>query len=312
MGDKERTITRSFKLLSAYYEGGISGEDIGNLARNTKIDWKKPQIESDINLMSEALLKSDFFKYWRSWRKSLRELTQEAIAINYTVLTLIDWENKGRPSTPSSTSFKQFALNAKILLDKSIYEYIKNQWKGSSDSKIKRNIEGARKNSDVWIPINKEKWEELISEMIDQGTINGIKYSASEKVDSTVKLLLIYFNVLNSRSGPDWTIYKLFEFDHIIPRSEIMSSNNEFAKKNISNLFNIQTLPKGDNIIKGDKPLTNITDNWRIEQIEKYSHIPHNKFSDFSSFDDMEALRTYRGSIIKETFSDKRSEVLRE
>ena len=181
MGTEETIITRSFKLLSAYYEGGISRDDVANLAKNTKIDWMKPQIEDDINTMSEQLLKVDFFKYWSSWGKSLRELTQEAVAINYTILILKDWERKDRPTSPSSILFKQFILNAKILLDKSIYEYTANQWKGSSDSKIKKYIGEIDGSLDVWIPIDSAKWSSLISELVDEGILNGVQYSKSEK-----------------------------------------------------------------------------------------------------------------------------------
>lgn len=310
MGTEETIITRSFKLLSAYYEGGISRDDVSNLAKNTKIDWMKPQIEDDINAMSDQLLKADFFKYWGSWGKSLRELTQEAIAMNYTILILKDWERKGKPTTPSSTTFKQFIMNAKNLLDKSIYEYMTNQWKGSSDSKIKKNIEAIKKSPDVWTPIESVKWNSLISELIDEGILIGGQYSKSESIDPKIKLLLIYCNVLNSRTGPDKALYKSFDYDHIIPKNDILSSANDFAKNNISNIFNIETLPKSDNIIKGDKPLSVITEEWKIDQIERYSYIPRDKFDDFSKAAQMKDLKEFRGKEIKKILSEKRVLIL--
>ena len=78
----------------------------------------------------------------------------------------------------------------------------------------------------------------------------------------------------------------------------------------MSNIFNIEPLPKSDNIIKADKPLSSVAEDWKIDQIERYSYIPRDKFKDFSTPDQMEDLKEFRGKEIKKIFSEKRVSVL--
>ncbi len=87
------------------------------------------------------------------------------------------------------------------LLDRSIYEYVTKQWRGSSDSKIANNLEDLeRSGSDLFDPVSSQSWNNLIDEMIEKGTIDGDSYV--DKLDNKrVKLILYYYYILNSVDG---------------------------------------------------------------------------------------------------------------
>ncbi|MCB5903108.1 hypothetical protein LIV42_12630 [Bacillus cereus] len=307
MANKDMTL--GFKLLSAYYIGGISKADVASLAKEKEINWGYIEFESKINQMKNELLKSDTFKFWSSWKKSLLSMTSQAVAINFIVVTLKDWERKGMPANSSSSAHKSFIKNSLITFDQLVYEYITNQWKGSSDSRIKGNLIELETKDNIFPAIPKNKWIELVEEVF-QGRLNGKEYSNTDSVEKKIKLLLLYYYTISEIGGPDFSIVDDYDFDHIISKSEIKQSSSHFAKKNVSNIFNIAALPKRDNILKNDKPLNRINETWLKQQIEKYSEIPVSRFDEYSHPSSMEELYEFRLKKFKDAFDTNRTGIL--
>lgn len=303
-----RNMTLGFKLLSAYHVNGISKADVASLAKSDNINWDTSEFEDKINQMAEQLYKNDTFIFWNTWNKSLLSLTSQAVAINFLVITLKDWERKGSPKNPSSSLFKSFIKNALTTFDQQIYEYITNQWKGSSDSKIKRNIAELENKDDIFTPISENKWIELIDELFE-GRLNGKLYSNTETIEPKVKLLLLYYYTLAEISGPDG-ILKDYDFDHVLSRSAIKQSNSEYAKMHISNIFNIAPLSKRDNIKKNDRPLNLIGESWLKQQIEKYAEIKIDNFSDFCHPNSMQKLYELRIDKFRNVFTTQRKKII--
>ena len=309
MGDDERKMTISFKVLSAYYTGSIDKDSVASLAKSKKIKWTAPEIEEKMTKMNEVLAGDDFFSFWKSWGKSLRELTQEALAINFLVSMLKDWERKECPEKGDKL-YSHFIRNARELLDRSIYIYINSTWKGGSDGKLKDNLEWIDTSLSLWEPVPNNEWEKIVKEIIDNGSINGQIYSNDDNVDSRIIPLIYYANALFQKSGPNPTVYKGgIEIDHIIPKSSINDSSDDFAKLNRSNLFNLETLPKKENSWKRDKSLDDIlrdAEGWKIQQIEENAYFKRDRFPAFSKPDQMMDLQKERGDILKNIFSTMR------
>ncbi|MCU4804546.1 hypothetical protein OCF14_08890 [Bacillus cereus] len=303
MANKDMTL--GFKLLSAYYIGGISKADVASLAKEREINWGYTEFERKVNQMKNELLKSGRFKFWSSWKKSLLSMTSQAVAINFIVVTLKDWERKGMPTNSSSSAYKSFIKNSLITFDQLIYEYITNQWKGSSDSRIKTNLIELQTKDNIFPAIPNHKWIELVEEVF-QGRLNGKEYSSTDSVEKKIKLLLLYYYTISEIGGPDFSIVDDYDFDHIISKSEIKQSSAPFAKKNVNNIFNIAALPKRDNILKNDKPLNRINEPWLKQQIERYSEIPIDRFTEFSHPSSMEKLYEFRLNKFKDVFETKR------
>lgn len=306
---ENKDLTLGFKVLSAYHLGAISKDDLAKLSKKN-INWGSTELENNINLMKEQLLCSNFFKYWSEWDRSLMDLTSQAVAINFLILALKYWEKKNKPTNRTATEHIDFLRNAHRLFDRCLYEYITNQWKGSSDSKIKKNLESENFSSN-FNSIEKEKWENLLDEMFD-GKISGTPYSHKKTVDNKVKLLLIYYYSLNEISRPGDNVNNIYDFDHIIPKSELLSGD-VYSKSNVSNILNICTLSKSDNCNKSDRRLIDInsqTENILVKQIEKYSKINKGDFRSYSGYADLKKLFEYRKNCIRSNFIEKRSDYI--
>lgn len=306
----EKKITLGFKILSGYYQGGISREDVSMLGDSDSIQWGTKELENTFNSVGMEIRKNDIFKYWESWNISLREAMSEAIALNFLLLLTKDWERKGKPFNPTSSQHKAFQKNAIILLDRSIYEYVTKQWRGSSDSKIANNLEDLeRSGSDLFDPVSSQSWNNLIDEMIEKGTIDGDSYV--DKLDNKrVKLILYYYYILNSVDGPTDPTLSGIDLDHIIPKSLFDTTPREDLVEYCNNIINLALLPKKQNISKSDKKLNQINENWLKTQITKYEEIFEPDYSKYSEVTQIEDLKDYRGKKIKETFNIRRKRLV--
>ncbi|SFT38669.1 Protein of unknown function [Lishizhenia tianjinensis] len=302
--DFSKRITLGFKILAGKYQKGVNKDDIDKLGRNKKIQWESEfeQFISDLNTVSKLLLSSDYFKYLKSWKFSIINTLSDAIAINFVLITYEDWVRKGKP-IGYDNRVKQLQKNAFSILDQSIYEYVTKGWRGSSDSKISKNISELTYKPDILPPVSKEKWRLLIDEILNSNSIDGNKIN-----QGLMQPILYHFYAISKIQGPD-TNYDI-EVDHIIPQSIFKSSTLIDKDILVHNIFNLGLLPKDENIGKGNKKLIEITNQWLIDQIEKYESINLLDFRKYSNLNNILDLKELRGDIILNAFDQKRDNIL--
>lgn len=302
--DSSKKITLGFKFISGIYQGGVKKEDIDQLGRNRSIKWDSDYEEliQDINSVSKLILTTDYFKYLKSWQFSIMDNLSDGIALNFLLIMYKDWIRKNKP-IGVDTKTKQFQKNTFILLDTLIYEYVTKQWRGSSDSKIAKNLLKVEQEDEIFRHIPKEKWNDLLKEIIENNMIDGDLIT-----QKTMQPILYHFYAISKIHGPD-TNYNI-EVDHILPQSLFKSSAIQNSDTIVHNLYNLGLLPKDENISKSNKRLIEITDDWLIDQIEKYEFIKKDDFVKYSNLNNFHELNKYRGSIILEAFNSKRDNIL--
>lgn len=302
--DFEKQLTLGFKLVSGLIQGGVKKEDIDNLSRNKDINWEVDieNLANEVDLFSKIVLSNEYFKYFKSWKISIMDLLSDAITLNFVIILYKDWVRKGRP-VGSDTKAKQFQKNSFILIDQLIYEYVNKQWRGSSDSKIAKNLNNFKGLPELFEPISKERWKDLLSEIIETNSID------SEKItQKMMEPILYHFYCISKIQGPE-SFYKI-EVDHLIPQSFFNKSVLKDRDALQHNLYNLALLPKDDNISKSNKLLSQIVNQWLKDQIEKYAFIKENQFSTFSDLNNLEELKSLRGEILLDAFDQKRDSIL--
>ncbi len=300
----EKKLTLGFKILSGIYRKGIKKEDVDKLATDKNINWDSDvdSIVDEMNLMGKVLSNSSYFQYLKTWQQTFLSLTSDAIALNFLFTTYNDFKRKDCPIGNSSKA-KVFVNNAIILADKSIYEYVSQKWRGSSDSKISRNISEFPNLPDKYVPIDDKNWLSLIKTINDNQKIeeNDISFSLS-------KTLVYHTYCVHSLMGPD---NSKIDVDHIIPQSLFDSNSSIPNAENIKNsLFNLCPLPSRDNIKKTNKTLKSIDDPWLIQQIAKYSHLPSKKFVEFSDVNSWVKLKGERRGFFEEKFIAAKTQII--
>lgn len=223
-------VTLGFKILSAIYEGGITKEKYSNLSKSKKVNWNElDKVLGNLNTIGKLLSQTPYFKYLTDWKTTLYDLTSEAICINFIVLVYKNWISKGSPIGTSSNATR-FINESNSLFDKMIYEYTLKQWKGSSDSRIAENISKFN-NENTFKSITQERWEDLIEELVNEGTIQGELASQND-----VKAILYYYYMLNGIKAPNTE--ESFQVDHIISKLHFNTSTGieQDMRDNICNL----------------------------------------------------------------------------
>lgn len=291
----EKKLTIGFKILSGIYENGIKKEDVDKLATNKTINWDSDidTIVENLNLMGRVLGDSPYFKYLKSWDQTLLEISSDAIALNFLFTMYYDFLKKGRPVS-NSVKTKIFVNNAIILADRLVFEYVTLKWRGSSDSKISKNINLFGSLSDKFEIIPDQSWLTLIKEINDNFKVedNDISFSIG-------KTLVFHIYSMHSLMGP---INHNIDVDHIIPQA-VFSAGNIKNSENIKNaLFNLCPLPSKENATKSNKKLNRIDDRWLVQQIELYSHLKSSEFDKFSDPTKWEELRSKRRKFFEEEF----------
>jgi hypothetical protein len=303
--DLEKKLTLGFKILSGIYRKGIKKEDVDELATDKSINWDSDidSIIRELNLMGKVLSNSPYFQYLKTWNQTFLDLTSDAVALNFLFTTYYDFKRKECP-VGTSAKAKVFVNNAIILADKLIYEYVNQKWRGSSDSKISRNISDFHNLPEKYSPINKDNWLNLVREINDSQKIeeNDISFALS-------KTLVYHIYCSHSLIGPTDT---RIDVDHIIPQSLFDGNGSIPNAENIKNsLFNLCPLPSKDNIKKTNKTLKSIDDPWLIQQIEKYTHLSSKKFIEFSDVNSWERLRTERRGFFEDKFIEAKTKIIR-
>ena len=295
--DFTNELTLSFKCLAGICTGAVTKEAMEDLVNH--IDWSRNQIEgivNDINIILK-LLDTSYFNFFKSWKTSLMELTTDGIALNFLILIYKRWVELEKPMGHNQTTHG-FQKDCFVLWDKLIYEYLTFLWKGSSDSRIKGNIENLNDNFNA---IQTDSWTTLLNDIFEN------KYTDIKL--SYMKPLLYHFYCLNglSREGQD-----SYDVDHIIPQTLFQGS--QIPRKDVvkDNILNLGLLPKRENCSKGNRRLIEITDEWLRDQIRRYEFIEYDferyeKFSNVTNYAEMFELRK---PIIIRAFTEKRTNVL--
>ena len=309
--DFETKITLGFKILSGIFIGGIKKEDIDKLGKDRNINWEidVEQAIDDINSLLQIISNSTYFKYLKSWQFSLLNSLSVAVTLNFILLMYKDWQRKGKPRKNSSKNMKAFQKNAFILLDRLIYEYLTRQWRGSSDSKIGKNLksfgsEGHFTAPDIFEPLPTNKWIDLLEEIFESNSIQNEKIS-NHKI---LVPILYHFYALKRLMGPGANY--IITVDHIIPQDLFDKSTLPDKKYLKHNLFNLAFLPQSDNSSKGNKRLDEITDSWLKDQIEKYTFIKKEDFPKYSKLNNWKELKDFRKEIFLEVFQKEREDLL--
>lgn len=302
----ESTLTIGFKLLAAIYQGGIKKESIENLSRNTSINWETSidTLVQNLNNMAQVLGDSLYFQYFRTWRSSIYTLLGDAIALNFAATLYMDWERKKSP-IGGGVKTEQFKKNGFILLDRFIYEHLKRQWRGSSDSRVAQNLSSFKQQPELLVPVENDKWAALLTEAID-----------SKKIDDVVvgykvftPFLYHFYSVLEING--DGLPTDEVGVDHIIPQAMFKTSVPQSTIKQADNLCNLALLLSRQNSSKGDKSLLAVSqDAWLCAQIKKHAFVDTSDYQKFSKAESLVDLIKHRRSYFETTFLTKRQSYL--
>ena len=289
-------ITLGFKLISSYFNKGMSALVVNELERNRQINWGSSidDLVDDVNTISEILLKNEFFKYIRCWKKSLFKLLGAAPTLEFITILLYDWEDKGCPKV-ASAEYNAFVRDAKALFDRIIFEYCIGAWKGSGDSKMANHIKNWQ---DRIKPMSDDSWTTFIISACD-GVYNG------QTLDKTHLTPILCYQYALLKRMPETAIEETSEVDHIIPRAKL-ENNNLIPSGYKDALFNLELLPKADNNQKKDKTLSELTDTFLRQAISKYTGIPEADFGKYSDISRIAELKQERLNLLLKVFGEVR------
>jgi len=295
----DKKLTLGFKILSGLYQNGIKKEDVDKLSTNRDIKWESDidKLIDDINLMGKVLADSNYFKYLYGLGRTFMDITSDAIALNFLFTCFHDFKRKGNPVGTSATA-KIFTHNAIILADKLVFEYATFKWRGSSDSKISKNILAFSGLPDKYQPIEDKAWIGLFKSINDTYCIDDTDISLGIS-----KSLVYHVYSMMSFTCPDGSS---IDVDHIIPQTLFDSSSISKATSIKNSLFNLCPLPSKDNIKKSNKRLNQIDDQWLKDQIKYFAKIKESEFDIYSDIQNWEKLRINRRSIFETEFIENR------
>lgn len=290
-------IAMGFKLLSAMYIHGISNKSVIELEGCDKINWEDglSDLLHDLNIVVEIIRDDDFFNYVNSYRIPLCKLLGNAPAMEFLTIMWHNWLDLGCPKTGKKTKILQ--RNARLLFDKLTFEYAVRIWRGSSDSKLARDVSGWEKRLE---PIPDASWKQLITQACD-GVYNG---QSIERAN--LRPVVVYSLALQRKecTSPNSSC----DVDHIIPQTAFVGNENLLPYKD--GLANLCMLPRRENEKKGGKPLKSFDRSWLGKQIAYYSGIDQDEFHDFSSVASVCKLIEKRKGILLAVFENSRKEIL--
>ena len=143
-----------------------------------------------------------------------------------------------------------------------------------------------------------ESWKNLITNACN-GTYNG------QTLDIKHLTPILCYQYALLKKIPENTLEETSEVDHIIPQAKL--SNNLMIPTTYKDaLFNLQLLPKADNIEKKDKTLSELTDSFLRQAISKYTGIKEEDFGKYSDVSQIEVLKQERLTCLLDTFGEKR------
>lgn len=306
--DVASRITIGFKLLSGFFTDGVKKENIDSLS--TKIDWNNYEDNlKEIKDFLDGFKNSPYLKTIRSWGKSLSDVLSDGPTMSILFLLFRSWKDLGKPTGFSTEAKKLYDKNVFIQLDNGFYSYLSNQWKGSSDSTISRNIaaysaEVGQNSSKLFDALPEESWKSLLNNLITNNTING------KPITKGILAPLVYFyNVIINKNGSG--ISDPGEIDHIIPQSAWSSSSLPNKESIQNNAFNLSLLPKTINASKNDQLLSSVAGNASIANaIGDYEEISVSDFGKYSQISNYSDLKKVREALYIKAFTKIRDGIL--
>lgn len=290
-------VVLGFKLISSYFEGGMSGKCVTDLEKNNSINWEVDidDLIDDINKLCEILMTTEFFQYFQAWKKPMTKLLGNAITLEFITIMLRDWKKKDKPII-NSADLKVVQRDARILFDRLVFEYATKVWRGSGDSKMASDINDWENRI---LPIDGMEWKKFISSVC-YGMYNGqvVSYKSLTPV-------LYYYYILTNCS-PLNMVNVSYDVDHIIPQ-EKFKDNNMVDGSAKDSLANLALLPKKDNIHKKNKALNEITDPWLKNSIVTYTGISEDKFDLYSDIINIKQLQNERSELFITAFDTNRT-----
>lgn len=290
-------VVLGFKLISSYFEGGMSGKCVTDLEKNNFINWEVDidDLIDDINKLCEILMTTEFFQYFQAWKKPMTKLLGNAITLEFITIMLRDWKKKDKPIV-NSADLKVVQRDARILFDRLVFEYATKVWRGSGDSKMASDINDWENRI---LPIDGLEWKKFISSVC-YGMYNGqvVSYKSLTPV-------LYYYYILTNCS-PLNMVNVSYDVDHIIPQ-EKFKDNNMVDGSAKDSLANLALLPKKDNIHKKNKALNEIIDPWLRNSIVTYTGISEDKFDLYSDIINIKQLQNERSELFITAFDTNRT-----
>lgn len=289
-------IAMGFKLLSAMFVHGISNKSVIELETCDQINWDAglDDLLWDLNIVVENIKEDDFFKYINSYGIPLCKLLGNAPAMEFLTILWLNWKDLGRPKTGKRIRILQ--RNARLLFDKLAFEYSVRIWRGSSDSKLAKDVSDWKLRLEA---LPESSWKQLITESCE-GTYNGQNIGYAN-----LRPVLVYAMALEEKGDRNRNC--TFDVDHIIPQIAFAGNADLQAKKD--GLANLCVLPRKENERKGDKSLLQLS-SWLGDQLSYFAGIESEDFKRFSSVSAIDDLIEKRKSDFLRIFSEKRRQSL--
>lgn len=290
-------ITLGFKMMSSYFNGGMSAIVVTEMEKNKSIHWGSSidDLVDSANKICEILLKTEFFRYLKSWKKSVYKMMGSAIVLEFITILIKDWEDKGCP-TVASTELNNFVRDAKILFDRLVYEYAVGAWKGSGDSKMANHIKNWKERIK---PLSEDVWKNFINHAAT-GSINNQPLDVKHLTP-----VLCYQYALQKHSMETLIDNDSSDVDHIVPQAKI-EGNPMIPNEYKDSLLNLMLLSKKDNILKKDKMMNEVTDSLLRKNIATYVGISETEFDEYSDLANIESLRNVRLELFHKVFGEIR------
>lgn len=291
----DKKLTLGFKILSGIYQRGIKKEDVDSLSSNRDIVWEHDidGLVNELNQMGEVLRSHDYFKRLTSLGVCLMSITSDACALNFLLLTYADYKRKGKP-VGANKKTSLFVANALKLADQMVFEYVTFKWRGSSDSKVAKNIAGVNVSEERNDAVDESRWLNLIKGINDNQTIED-----SEITFPLCKSIVYHSYAVLGISSP---FVNTYDIDHIIPQASFDASDSIPSDRVKHSLFNLCPLPSKENKRKGKKTLAALEDSWLIENVEVFAQIKQDKFAKYSKSSSWRDLRVKRRDVYEKDF----------
>lgn len=306
--DVANRITVGFKILSGLLTRGVKKEDIDTLS--SKMDWENYEDQlQDIKRFFESFKNNVYLGIIKSWGKCLSDIISDGPTMNYIFLLYRSWQKLGKPTGFATEAKRIYDKNAFIELDHMFYGYINNQWRGSSDSTIQRNIAAFESgngydSNGLFAPISADLWKETLDGIFKTNLLNGKPITKG-----ALAPLVYFYNCLKTIKGSGFG--QPGEIDHIIPQSAWKASSVLDKDSILNNVFNLAALPKDVNASKNDQLLSAIAGNSSIATaVSNYEEIPLEDFMRFSEIANYEELKAMREKLYYEAFGDRRNKIL--
>ncbi len=304
-----KLITLGFKISSGIILGAIKKEDLDKLGKSTEINEDTfVTIESDIKRMLVSMLSIPYFEVYKSWSLSLSRLIGDAPTLCFLFMTYYMFKIELKPE-PSDNNFHLFKRNCIAIIDRLIFEYVRSQWKGSSDSLLAKELANFIKNYTKGTQIeaiSEQSWKELVDDICNNGEVNHKPISFG-----LVKPLIAHYNAIKQLKCEISYDFKP-EFDHIIPQTAFGDKKDKTQSKLRDNLFNLALLPKVSNASKNDRPLqATLSNESLVSNIEKYEEIKKEDFAKFNKKENIDALKEYRRNNFYKAFGEFRNNILK-